>query len=230
MTQKRVLFVHGWLMNEYCFKKLVDKFQQAGYVCFFYRIPGLSYTAGSVTDWSYVISHFLRYLNKHQEFDVVVGHSLGCSLILEANEFLCNSRLLLCSPLNHNLTNYSKKMLKYLRFLPIIKRLPLPSAVIFNFYVKFMSLRNDSKIDLNLINGFYTCHAISAIKLLKQATLWEFKPRGMLRNECYIIVGSNDRLVLDNSEELMRRFECCYVYTKDCGHDTYNYINIEEVV
>lgn len=81
---KRALLVHGWDSSSYDFRRIVAALQAQGWGGIAYDSPAHGLSPGRTTNFLDMEEALKGVLRAYGPFDVVIGHSLGAALTLEA--------------------------------------------------------------------------------------------------------------------------------------------------
>lgn len=207
----KVLAIPGWLMNANSFNKIKSLLSKEDVDIF--ECPGID-----TADCDICVSDVISLIeNRIKNYDVIIAHSYSINWLLQMKPLLSGKKIILLSPCYKNVV----RMLKYLSILLVIsKKVPIPKSLI-----KFMyAIIHTSKVDDNMIDGYFTCNAISAFRLLIQTLSLKSNESDVVESNVVIVHGKRDRLLKYKYNSLIKQFKDSYVLEIECGHDTFNYL------
>lgn len=162
----------------------------------------------------------LRVLLEANDFDVVVCHSIGATLLIESSDYLKETKVIMYSPLYNNYTKLSK----------LLVQLPFIAKGGFNKALSVFKCLCKEK-DYNRLENISKCYvdrnSKSAKRMFKQVKYRVPRRDLTLQNECYLVYGKHDKLLLNNSETMLKVFPNSKVFIVDCGHNTTDYVNVD---
>lgn len=215
-----ILIIPGWLMNTRSFSKAESILSSMGHYVDIFECPGIE-TADSKLNVSKVIN-LIRKQIRDNDYDVIIAHSYAVNWLLQMKLLISDKKIILLSPCYDNLKT-SLRLFKYLSiFILISKKLPLPRKLI--KYVYSLIHTSGETVCDEMIDGYFTCNAISAYRLLIQTLRLKCNKRNVVDSDVLIIHGANDRLLNCKYDNLIKQFKNSSLVKLECGHDTFNYL------
>ena len=217
----KVLFIHGWLHTNNMFDKYKDK-----YDCTFFEYNGL--TNNKQGD---LYSNLLRLkvLLSKEQFDVIVCHSLGSTLVYECLSDIHDATVILYSPFNNNLRKRAFLAFKLVGLLPLVRKLIKSKRLVKLGYSILLNEYDDNILDV-AISGYYECNAKAAVRIIKQAFPLVPKRGISLQNKAYLVYGNNDTLTSINYDQMIKTFPNFKLIKLDCGHITPMHMDVDDIL
>lgn len=215
-----ILIIPGWLMNTNSFSKTEAILLSMGHYVDVFECPGIE-TADSKSDASKIIN-LIRKQIRDNDYDVIIAHSYAVNWLLQMKLLISDKKIILLSPCYDNLKS-TMRLFKHLSiFLLISKELPLPKKLI--KYVYSLVHTSGEMTCEEMMDGYFTCSAISAYRLLIQTLRLKCNNCSIVDSNVLIIHGINDRLLNCRYGNLIKQFKDFSLLKLDCGHDTFNYL------
>ena len=151
---KSILFIHGWLHSCDVFSRLVTHFTNCEIHCL--EIDGFDNDIES--DLAACINSVREHLLENR-YDVIVAHSLGCLLLLNALDIVSSSKVLLLNPVYNNYKLIVRICTPLLLLMPWVKVFygKHPNSI----FVKLPALLTCNSyglIDKDLLDGIAVCN------------------------------------------------------------------------
>ncbi len=235
----KILIVHGWLHSNKRYEKLaidLSKNYEVMTVC----LPGFGHTKCEHKENiinEYVLQ--LQQLLTNNKFDLIIGHSLGCNVILKMlhkNTYI-KSKVLLIAPSYHQITLFKRhrilKMLTYCFFYFSIKMPLLLVKPLISFSLR-LGVDDPKYNDDISISDFRAADPRVATNVIFELGYDDWRITKPLKNKFTIVKSKKDKIVLEKNVHLLCSDlnNCELITFENCGHIpiTENYDEMLQVI
>ena len=218
---KKILIVHGWMHSAERYSKLADDIQKKLHCkVVLYEIPGFGETKPiRYTNLLKGYSDDLVSILCDNNYDYVIGHSMGGNLLLRALEKAdVDSKLILLSP-EYRGISYLKPLTILCPIMPLgLFALQKINCGLTDFFMKIIALLTVNRwaqIDDRIIIDSRSANPIVATVAMFELAwdAWRVTRSVWQKKQVSLILGQNDRIILKNKmRQLQRDLPCCNTY------------------
>ncbi len=236
--QKKIIIVHGWIHSYKRYIKLAEDLSSVATIELV-KLPGFGNTKCDVKEniTSYYVEEFIKLLDKN-EYDLIIGHSLGANVILRALESCSvRSKILLLNPSYYGI-DHLKFIARFEKFNTMFFNLQskLPRFICKPF-IKVLGLTSINKyslVDDMLVDDVRSAQPDVAALLLKEIAFDTWRASKNIESDITVVVSKKDRLISQkNNEILVKDLENFKLITfEKSGHTCIveNYDDVLEIV
>ena len=225
---KKILVVHGWMHSAERYRKFADDIEMKLHCkVVLYELPGFGET--KPTRYTNLLKSYANDLVSilcDNNFDYVIGHSMGGNLLLRALEKAnVASKLILLSP-EYIGISYLKPLTVLCPIMPLgLFALQKINCGLTDFLMKIIALLTVNKWeqidDRIIIDSRRANPLVATIAMFELAwDSWKVTSSLWIKKEVNLILGQNDRIILKSKmRQLQKDLSCCNTYQiLDIGH------------
>lgn len=209
----KILILHGWINSGRTYFDLARKLENAQ--VYLPTLPGFGGVRYKYDNYDFILDKYTEEISeliKNNDFDLVVGHSMGSAILLRLLEDIEKSgvkKAILTNPAYMDLEQfkYGAHFAKINTFLFRLKdTLPTPMT---RPVLKLLSLISTNRIELIddlLLNDVYKADSTASARLMKELTFNKVKAKASLdKMGVKVLYSEKDRIIkLKNIEQLKR--------------------------
>lgn len=209
---KRILLIHGWLHTADVYNSI--KARLSNYEVVLWKIDGMDNNNNCTTEQ--LIKQLQNHI-KHNNYDLIVAHSVGCYILLNSMNEEVRAKIILLNPVYVNYKWYIKLIIPLLSVgLNLAKSLyNRNSNSKFIFLLASLTCNNTELIDSVITAGISTSNTSLCSSIIKESiTTYD-----VYCNNIIVVHSKHDR-ILTKPIKLIKCCNCNY-YELDCGHSSF---------
>lgn len=218
---KKILIIHGWMHSSdryIMLKSDMEKLLECKVDL--YEIPGFGKT--KPTCYLNLLHHYsslVRDVVVENQYDYVIGHSMGGNILLRVMDMVnTKAKLILLSP-EYMGISYLKPLTVFCPVMPlglfILQKIDCRLTTFIMKLVALLTVNKWKQIDDRIIKDSRRANALIATVAMFELAWdsWRITSGLWKERKVNLIVGQNDRIILDNKMQLLRRdLYCCKLH------------------
>ena len=214
---KKILIIHGWMHSSdryIMLKRDMEKLLEC--TVDLYEIPGFGKTK------PICYSNLLHYYSLHvrdviaeNEYDYVIGHSMGGNILLRALDMIdTKANLILLSP-EYMGISYLKPLTIFCPIMPlgllILQKIECKFTTFIMKLIALLTVNKWQQIDDRIIKDSRRANALIATVAMFELAWdsWRITSDLWKERKVNLLVGQNDRIILAKKMQLLRHDLCC---------------------